>query len=108
LLEYSIDPDGVRGLREEILALAGASLEKCRPSMETPVVLIVTRKSSKAIRLIVNLDEVVQATIELCDWCDVQIIDFQRFDKFGQVRAACIASVLILECMGVGLSMRRG
>jgi hypothetical protein len=43
LVPYELDPDGVRGVRRELLEFAGADPDLCKPSIETPVVLIVHR-----------------------------------------------------------------
>jgi hypothetical protein len=95
LLPYEIDPIGVRGLRKEMLEFSGTTLEQCKPSTKTPVVLIVHRKSDREVRRILNPDAVLRATTELCPHCAVSIVDFQQFDKTGQVRYSCNASVLI-------------
>jgi hypothetical protein len=95
LLPYEIDPDGVDGMREEMLTLAETTAESCQPSPEEPRVLIIHRKINREKRRIVNIDEVFQATVEMCPHCVVQIVDFQTFDKNGQVRLTCDASVLI-------------
>jgi hypothetical protein len=94
-LPYQIDPAGVRGLRKTMLEFAGTSLEKCEPDREHPIVLIVHRKTTREVRRLLNPEEFANATREMCPYCNVQMVDFQQFDKNGQIRFICNASVLI-------------
>jgi hypothetical protein len=95
LLRYEIDPDGISGMRKEMLEFAGTSVEKCEPSIERPLVLIIERKTKQQIRKILNPEDFIQATQDLCPGCEVRTVDLQEFDKLGQVRFTCNASVLI-------------
>jgi hypothetical protein len=89
---YQIDPVGVRGLRKEILTVAATNETACLRS-GPPIVLIVQR--NRTARSLLNVQEVFNATIGLCPTCDVRLIDFQQFDKYGQVRYCCNVSAVI-------------
>jgi hypothetical protein len=94
-LPYEIDPQGIRGLRRWMLEFAGTTLEKCRPNYDHPIVLIIHRKTKREVRRLLNPEELLHATREMCPFCHVQMVDFQQFDKNGQIRFVCNASVLI-------------
>ena len=118
--QYYIDPEGILGLRKIMLRAADTDCD-CSPSIQKPIVIIIKRKQPKPsepkledinatfrnnnetkitqenneIRKIINMDEVVNATKKLCPFCDVQEIDLQKFDKLGQIRYTCNATMLI-------------
>jgi hypothetical protein len=94
-LPYEIDPQGIRGVRRWMLEFAGTTLEKCQPNYDHPIVLIVHRKTKREVRRLLNPEELLRATRDMCPFCDVQMVDFQQFDKNGQLRFVCNASVLI-------------
>ena len=93
MVRYDIDPQGVRGLRGVMLEWAG--LDKCVPSKSNPLVMIINRRTKEEKRRILNFDELVNATKEMCPICNVTAIDLQDYDKQGQVRVVCGASALI-------------
>ncbi|OHT08542.1 hypothetical protein TRFO_22878 [Tritrichomonas foetus] len=93
-LEYEVDTKGIVGLRKTMLKAAMAD-EKCSPSIKKPEIIIIQRKTNQLIRTLINNDEIVNATKELCPFCDVKEVDLQKFDKHGQIRFICNASLLI-------------
>ena len=98
IVKYHIDKDGVRGLRKHMLEWAETSVENCEPSGQKPLVLVVGRKprtENDLKRKIINFDDLFNATRELCPDCDVQTIDFQKYDKKGQLRFTCNVSAII-------------
>lgn len=94
-MRYDIDPQGVRGLRRVMLEWANTSEENCVPSKENPYILVIHRRGTEEKRRIINADELINATKEMCPKCNVSEVDLQTFDKKGQVRAVCKASALI-------------
>ena len=93
MVRYDIDPQGVRGLRGVMLEWAG--LNKCVPSKSNPLVMIINRRTNEEKRRILNFDELINSTKEMCPICNVTAIDLQDYDKQGQVRVVCGASALI-------------
>lgn len=94
LMPYEIDPKGVQGLRYAMLNLSHADLN-CQPSNEHPVIIIIQRKTKREVRRLINTDEILNATKELCPFCDVKLFDLQKFDKLGQIRFICNVTALI-------------
>jgi hypothetical protein len=95
VLPYDLDPVGVTGVRKYMLKRAGTSEETCKPSTSSPVVYLIGRTGQEGVRRILNDELVFNATKEMCPSCAVSVVDFQQWDKLGQVLAACNASVLI-------------
>ncbi|KAK8871105.1 hypothetical protein M9Y10_009018 [Tritrichomonas musculus] len=75
----------------------------CEPSSSSPLVLIIKRKTEKEIRRLINHDEIVNVTKSLCPFCEVREIELQKYDKYGQIRVTCGAS-LIAGVHGSGLT----
>jgi hypothetical protein len=104
-MPYAVDPVGVKGLRPAVLRLAfknvtsggkSTSYEKvCKVSSQAPIVYMVHRNQKVKGRRVMNPEEVFNATKEMCPSCHVEMIDFQNWDKMGQVRVSCNVSVLI-------------
>jgi hypothetical protein len=99
---YEIDPRGVRGLRALVIDSVQSSVSACEPNVDRPLVVIIQRRSEQEIRRITNEEELVNATRQLCPFCDVEVVDFESKETSAQVRLACRTS-LLLGIHGSGL-----
>ncbi|KAH0788570.1 hypothetical protein GPJ56_007252 [Histomonas meleagridis] len=94
LCSYEIDPEGVKGLREHMLNAIHVNGSRM-PNIQRPIIMIIHRRGNDLKRKIINIEDVLNATKELCPLCDVQIVDFQNRNKEKQVEFTHNASLLI-------------
>jgi hypothetical protein len=57
--------------------------------------VIIQRRTTQEIRRITNENYVVNATRELCPFCDVQVVDFEGMNSIEQIRFSCGISLLV-------------
>lgn len=103
LLPYEIDPRGVRGLRSHMIRWAGGSVADHEPSMQHPLVLLITRDIQNLRRALLNPHDVINATRKMCPHCDIRETVLEDMTYEDQVLLTSKASV-IMGVHGSGLT----